>query len=64
MAYQSETASLHSTSQNLLRVVHTLFTERSLSVLTRSCHVCLNSNRMLWLYRLDGLESLLNPSNG
>ena len=47
MAYQSETASLHSTSQNLLRVVHTLFTERSLSVLTRSCHVCLNSNRML-----------------
>ena len=33
-----------------------LFIERSLSILTSSCHVCLHSHKMIWLYWLDGLE--------
>ena len=55
-AYQSETASPRSPSQNspLCCTLGCLFTKGSLLILTSSCHVCLYSHKML--YSLDGLE--------
>ena len=50
---QLETASQCSSSVKtllLLRLTGHLFTKRSLSVLTSSCHVCFYSHKMLWLY--------------
>ena len=50
--YQSETASQHSFSQNSLSCCAPgcLFTKGSLLILISSCHVCLHSHKMLWLY--------------
>ena len=47
--YQSETASQRSHSQNSPSCCRPgcLFTNRSFSILTSSCHVCLHSHKML-----------------
>ena len=45
--YQSETASQRSPS---CCTPGCLFTQRSLLILTSSCHVCLHSHKKLWLY--------------
>ena len=65
-AYQSETESQHSPSQNcpLCCAPGCLFTKGSLLILISCCHVCLYSHKILWLYRLDGLEGPLNQPNG
>ena len=51
-AYRSETTSRRCPSQNFpsCYTPGCLFTKRSLSILTRSCHICLHSHEMLWLY--------------
>ena len=48
-AYQSETASQHSPSQNSPSycTLGCLFTKGSLLILTSSCYVCLHSHKML-----------------
>ena len=63
-AYQSETASQHSPSQNSHSFYGPgcLFTKGSLLILTSSCHVCLHSHKMFCLYWLDGLGGPLNPT--
>ena len=65
-AYQLETPSQHSPSQNstLCCTPGCLFTKGSLLIFSSSCHVCLHSQKMLWLYWQDGTEGPLNPPNG
>ena len=65
-ACQSETVSQCSPSQNspLCCTWGCLFTKGSLLILPSSSHVCLHSHKMIWLYRLDGLEGPLNPPHG
>ena len=50
--YQSKDrkSALSFTKLSFVLYIGCLFTKGSLSVLTSSCHVCLHSHKMLWLF--------------
>ena len=56
-AYQFETASRYS-HQNFVLYTGLFVYKGSLLILTSSCHICLHSHKMIWLYRLNGLKGM------